>query len=153
MVRAGLIRQLGAGLWTWMPAGMRWIRKIEAIIRDEMDAIGAQEMLMPVLHPAENWQKTGRYEIDELFKLVDLVGAGLLSVLGGLKRSISVSFASIASISSRVIISIFRIERIPAGIQVQTRRRAGGSVPPHHQAVRDRLGVRGVVAEGRQEQR
>ena len=75
MVRAGLIRQLGAGLWTWMPAGMRSIRKVEAIIRDEMDAIGAQEMLMPVLQPAENWQKTGRYEIDELFKLDDRKGS------------------------------------------------------------------------------
>ena len=120
MVRAGLIRQLGAGLWTWMPAGMRSIRKIETIIRDEMDAIGAQEMLMPVLQPAENWQKTGRYEIDELFKLDDLVAAGLLPVLGGLKHGISISWAPIASISSRMIASIFRIERIPAGIQVQS---------------------------------
>ncbi len=71
MVRAGLIRQLGAGLWTWLPAGHRVIRRIEAIIRSELDAIGAHEMLMPVLQPAELWRRTGRYEIDELFKLRD----------------------------------------------------------------------------------
>ena len=57
MVRAGLIRQLGAGLWTYLPAGWRAHRKVEAIIRDEMDAIGAQEMLMPVLQPAELWKR------------------------------------------------------------------------------------------------
>jgi prolyl-tRNA synthetase len=71
MVRAGLIRQIGAGLWTWLPAGYRAIRKAEAIIRTEMDAIGGQEMLMPVLQPAEPWQTSGRYAIDELMKLRD----------------------------------------------------------------------------------
>ncbi len=71
MVRAGLIRQLGAGLWTYLPAGYRVIRRTEEIIRSELDAIGGQEMLMPVLQPAENWKKTGRYEIPELFKLRD----------------------------------------------------------------------------------
>ncbi|MGH2954944.1 MAG: proline--tRNA ligase [Solirubrobacterales bacterium] len=71
MVRAGLIRQLGAGLWTWLPAGHRVIRKAEAIIREEIDGIGGQEMLMPVLQPAELWRRTGRYEIEELFKLKD----------------------------------------------------------------------------------
>src|SRR5437868_4907889 len=71
MMRAGLIRQLGSGLWTYLPAGYRVIRKVEAIIREEMDSIGAQEMLMPVLQPAELWQRSGRYAIDELFKLHD----------------------------------------------------------------------------------
>jgi prolyl-tRNA synthetase len=71
MVRAGLVRQLAAGLWTWLPAGHRVIRRVEAIIRQELDAIGGQEMLMPVLQPAELWRRTGRYEIDELFKLRD----------------------------------------------------------------------------------
>ena len=59
MVRAGLIRQLGAGMWTFLPAGWRVHRKVEQIIREEMDAIGGQEMLMPVLQPAELWQQTG----------------------------------------------------------------------------------------------
>jgi prolyl-tRNA synthetase len=71
MVRAGLIRQVGAGLWSYLPAGLRVERKVEAILREEMASIGCQEMLMPVLQPAENWQKTGRYSIDELFKLED----------------------------------------------------------------------------------
>ncbi len=71
MVRAGLVRQLGAGLWTWLPAGFRVVRTVQAIIREEIDAIGGQEMLMPVLQPAEIWRQTGRYEIDELFKLRD----------------------------------------------------------------------------------
>jgi prolyl-tRNA synthetase len=71
MVRAGLIRQLGAGLWTYLPAGLRVERKVEAILREEMEGIGTQEMLMPVLQPAEAWKTTGRYAIDELFKLED----------------------------------------------------------------------------------
>jgi prolyl-tRNA synthetase len=71
MVRAGLIRQLGAGLWTYLPAGLRVLRKVEAIIREEMVEAGAQEMLMPVLQPAELWQRTGRYDIPEMFKLRD----------------------------------------------------------------------------------
>ena len=78
MVRAGLIRQLGAGLWTYLPAGWRVQRKVERIIREEMDAIGAQEMLMPVLQPANIWHHTGRYEIPELFKLRDRRDAELV---------------------------------------------------------------------------
>jgi prolyl-tRNA synthetase len=78
MVRAGLIRQMGAGMWSWMPAGWRVHQRAVAIIREEMDAIGAQEMLMPVLQPAEPWRKTGRLQIDELFKLTDRKGAELV---------------------------------------------------------------------------
>ena len=75
MVRAGLIRQLGAGLWTWLPGGYRIVKRVEAVIREEIDAIGGQEMLMPVLQPAEPWKRTGRYDIDELFKLADRKGS------------------------------------------------------------------------------
>ncbi len=78
MVRAGLIRQLGAGLWTYLPAGWRVMRKVEAILREEMDAIGCQEVFMPVLQPAEIWRTTGRYDIDELFKLEDRKGAAMV---------------------------------------------------------------------------
>jgi prolyl-tRNA synthetase len=78
MVRAGLIRQLAAGLWTWLPAGWRVHQKATQIVREEMNAIGGQELLMPVLHPAEPWQRSGRYEIDELFKLKDRRGADLV---------------------------------------------------------------------------
>src|SRR5581483_4151048 len=78
MVRAGLIRQIGAGIWTWLPAGWRAHERAVQIIREEIDAIGGQEMLMPVLQPAEAWKKTGRYGIDELFKLQDRKGADLV---------------------------------------------------------------------------
>ncbi len=78
MVRAGLIRQMGAGMWTWLPAGWRVHQHVVGIVREEMDAIGGQEMLMPVLQPAEPWQKTGRIEIDELFKLSDRKGSELV---------------------------------------------------------------------------
>jgi prolyl-tRNA synthetase len=78
MVRAGLIRQVGAGLWSYLPAGWRVHRRVEAILREEMEAIGCQEMLMPVLQPAENWEKTGRYAIEELFKLDDRKGSPMV---------------------------------------------------------------------------
>jgi prolyl-tRNA synthetase len=78
MVRAGLVRQMGAGMWTWLPAGWRVHQNVVRIVREEMDAIGGQEMLMPVLQPAEPWRKTGRIEIDELFKLSDRRGAELV---------------------------------------------------------------------------
>jgi prolyl-tRNA synthetase len=78
MVRAGLIRQVGAGLWSYLPVGWRVERKVESIIRGEMEGIGCQEMLMPVLQPAEAWEKTGRYSIDELFKLEDRKGAPMV---------------------------------------------------------------------------
>src|SRR3954468_5471504 len=81
LLRAGLVRQVGAGLWTYLPAGWRVHRKVEQIIREEMDRIGAQEMLMPVLQPAELWRKSGRYDIDELFKLQDRRGADLALAL------------------------------------------------------------------------
>lgn len=78
MVRAGLIRQMGAGMWSWLPAGWRVHQRAVAIIREEMNAIGGQELLMPVLQPAEPWRKTGRLEIDELFKLTDRKGSELV---------------------------------------------------------------------------
>jgi len=74
LVRAGLIRQLVTGLWTFLPAGWRVHEKIVQIIREEMNAIGGQEMFMPVLAPAELWQKTGRYAIPELLKVSDRGG-------------------------------------------------------------------------------
>ena len=78
LVRAGMARQLGAGLWTFLPAGWRTHEKVVQVVREEMDAIGGGEMLMPVMHPAELWQRTGRYDIDELFKLKDRRGADMV---------------------------------------------------------------------------
>jgi prolyl-tRNA synthetase len=71
LVRGGFIRQVSAGIWTFMPLGWRVHRKIEQIVREEMDAIGGQEMLMPVLTPAELWEKTGRIGIAEIFHVED----------------------------------------------------------------------------------
>jgi prolyl-tRNA synthetase len=71
LVRGAFIRQVSAGLWTFLPLGWRAHERIAHIIREEMDAIGAQEVLMPVLTPAELWQATGRYGIPEVFKVRD----------------------------------------------------------------------------------
>ena len=71
LVRGAFIRQVSAGLWTFLPLGWRVHEKIAQIIREEMDAIGSQEMLMPVLTPAELWKATGRYKSPEVFKLRD----------------------------------------------------------------------------------
>ena len=62
MLRAGLIRRLGSGLYTWMPLGLRVLRKVEAIVRQEMDRAGAIELLMPAVQPAELWQESGRWD-------------------------------------------------------------------------------------------
>jgi prolyl-tRNA synthetase len=74
LVRGGFIRQVSAGLWTFLPLGWRVHQKVVQIIREEMNAIGGQEMLCPVLTPAELWQRSGRIAIPEVFKLVDRNG-------------------------------------------------------------------------------
>ena len=76
MTRAGLIKKLGAGIYNYMPMGLRVIRKVEAIVRDEMNKAGAIEMTMPVIQPAELWQETGRFEKmgPELLRIQDRHG-------------------------------------------------------------------------------
>ena len=74
LVRGGYIRQVAAGVWTFLPLGWRVHQKVVQIIRDEMDAIGGQEMLMPVLTPLELWQQSGRDAIPEIFRLQDRNG-------------------------------------------------------------------------------
>jgi prolyl-tRNA synthetase len=76
MVRAGYVRQLAAGLYIYLPLGIRVMEKINRIIREEMNAIGGQEVTMPVLNPAEVWQQTGRWDTigDEMFRLKDRSG-------------------------------------------------------------------------------
>jgi len=73
MLRAGLVRQLAAGIYVWLPLGHRVLDKVNAIIREEMNAIGGQEMTMPVLHPAEIWRESGRWDAigSEMFRLKD----------------------------------------------------------------------------------
>src|SRR5919204_3464550 len=75
MLRAGLVRQLAAGVFVWLPLGQRVLDRITAIIREEMNAIGGQEITMPVIHPAELWKQSGRWDgIPEMFKLKDRHG-------------------------------------------------------------------------------
>jgi prolyl-tRNA synthetase len=76
MMRAGLIRKLAAGLYTWMPLGLRVLRKVEAIVRDEMNKAGALEVLMPAVQPAELWEESGRWQKygAELLRLQDRHG-------------------------------------------------------------------------------
>jgi prolyl-tRNA synthetase len=74
LVRGGYIRQLSAGVWTYLPLGWKVHQHAVQVIRDEMDRIGCQEMLMPVLTPAELWQATGRYASPQVFKLQDRSG-------------------------------------------------------------------------------
>lgn len=62
MLRAGMIRKLASGLYTWLPLGLRTLRKVERIVREEMDLAGAQEVLMPSVQPAELWQESGRWD-------------------------------------------------------------------------------------------
>src|SRR3982750_4398914 len=73
MLRAGMIKRLGSGIYNYMPMGLRVIRKVEAIVREEMDRAGAVELLMPVIQPAELWQESGRW---------DKYGAALLRIEG-----------------------------------------------------------------------
>ncbi len=76
MLRAGLIRRLASGLFTWMPIGLRSLRKVERIVREEMDRAGAFELLMPTVQPAELWQESGRWDVygDLLLRMRDRHG-------------------------------------------------------------------------------
>jgi prolyl-tRNA synthetase len=73
MLRAGMVRQTAAGIYTWLPLGHRVLKKIEQIVREEQDNAGAQELLMPTIQPAELWQKSGRYEDygKEMLRIID----------------------------------------------------------------------------------
>jgi prolyl-tRNA synthetase len=76
LVRAGFIRQLGAGIYDYLPLAKRTLAKVEAIVREEMDAVGGQEFFLPALHPAEIWKESGRWEVmgDNMFRLKDRKG-------------------------------------------------------------------------------
>ncbi|MCL4722175.1 MAG: proline--tRNA ligase, partial [Gammaproteobacteria bacterium] len=73
MLRAGLIRRLSSGLFSWMPLGLRVLRRVEQVVREEMNRAGALEILMPSVQPAELWQETGRWDIygDLLLRIRD----------------------------------------------------------------------------------
>ncbi len=94
LLRAGFVRQLAAGMYSLLPLGLRVVRKIENIVREEMDAAGAQELFLPALHPLELWEKTGRaqYWGDELMKLKDRTGRPFC--LGGTHEEVITQLAS-----------------------------------------------------------
>ncbi|MDD3292904.1 MAG: His/Gly/Thr/Pro-type tRNA ligase C-terminal domain-containing protein [Candidatus Pacebacteria bacterium] len=71
LIRAGFIDKLSSGVYTFLPLGLKVVKNIEKIVRQEMDSIGAQEILMPSLHPKENWEITGRWGVKEMFKIKD----------------------------------------------------------------------------------
>src|SRR5579885_1724661 len=73
MLRAGMIRQSSAGIYSWLPLGFRVLKKVEQIVREEQDRAGAQELLMPTIQPAELWEESGRYEDygKEMLRIVD----------------------------------------------------------------------------------
>lgn len=76
MLRAGMIRKLASGLYTWLPMGLRVLRKVEAVVREELNNVGAQELLMPAVQPSELWQESGRWDDmgDEMLRLQDRHG-------------------------------------------------------------------------------
>ncbi|HIJ42492.1 MAG: proline--tRNA ligase [Rhodospirillales bacterium] len=80
MLRAGMIRQSSAGIYSWLPLGLRVLRKIEQIVRAEQDAIGCQEMLMPTIQPADPWRESGRYDAygPEMLRITDRHGRDML---------------------------------------------------------------------------
>src|SRR5204862_6767509 len=80
MLRAGMIRQSSAGIYSWLPLGLRVLKRVEQIVREEQDRSGAQEMLMPTLQPAELWRESGRYEDygKEMLRMKDRHGRDLL---------------------------------------------------------------------------
>ena len=97
LLRGGYIRQLGAGIYSYLPLGLRVLKRIEAIVRDEMDRAGALELLMPALQPLELWQESGRDSVDVLFRLQDQKGADL--VLGPTHEEVVTNIVR-ASVSS-----------------------------------------------------
>jgi prolyl-tRNA synthetase len=114
MLRAGLVRQLGAGIYVYLPLGHRVHERVEAIIREEMNAIGGQEITMPVIQPADIWQKSGRWDgIPEMFKLKDRWGRDM--VLGMTHEEV------IAWLAAREIRSYRDLPQI--WFQIQTKER------------------------------
>ena len=80
MLRAGMIQQASAGIYSWLPLGHRVLRKIEQIVREEQDAAGAQEVLMPTIQPADLWRESGRYDDygKEMLRIEDRHGRDML---------------------------------------------------------------------------
>jgi len=107
LVRAGFVRQLGAGLYDYLPLAKRSLNRIEQIIREEMEAIGAQEFYLPALHPADIWKESGRWEAmgDNMFRLKDRKGGDYC--LGMTHEEIFTAIARL-TISSKLFFTQFK---------------------------------------------
>src|SRR6266852_6160262 len=105
LVRGGYIRQVSAGVWTFMPLGWRVHRRIEQVIREEMDAIGGQEMLMPVLTPAELWETTGRIKIPEIFERCGLEVYDVQAESGVMGGKFSIDFLAPSGSGENTLVS------------------------------------------------
>ncbi len=110
LLRAGFIRQLAAGMYSLLPLGLRVVRKIESIVREEMDAAGAQELLMPALHPIELWEKTGRadYWGPELMRVKDRTGRWF--ALGGTHEEVVTTIAAEARSYRQFPFTLYQIQ-------------------------------------------
>ena len=111
MVRAGLVRQLTAGVYSYLPLGLRVLERIKAIVRDEMNRAGAAELLLPAMHPAELWQETGRLEAygDAMIKLTDR--RGRLNVLGPTHEEVITDLIRNANLSYRHLpINLYQVQ-------------------------------------------
>jgi len=113
LVRAGMVNQLAAGIYSYLPLGWRVLRKIENIVREEMDAAGGQEVHLPVLQPLEMWQRSGRDKVDVLFTLADRRDRRL--VLGMTHEEV------ITQLASRFIQSYRDLPKMVYQIQVKFR--------------------------------
>ena len=111
MVRAGLVRQLSAGVYTFLPLGLRVLERVKAIVRDEMNRAGATELLLPAMHPAELWQETGRLEAygDAMIKFTDRKGR--LNVLGPTHEEVITDLVRNANLSYRSLpINLYQVQ-------------------------------------------
>ncbi len=110
LIKAGFVDKLQAGVYTYLPLGFRVLKKIENIIREEMNKAGGQEILMPSLHPKENWEKTGRWDtMDDLYKLKD--SSGRENALGPTHEEIVVPLAKqFISSYKNLPVSVYQIQ-------------------------------------------
>ncbi|HZL71322.1 MAG TPA: aminoacyl--tRNA ligase-related protein, partial [Planctomycetota bacterium] len=111
MVRAGLVRQLSAGVYTFLPLGLRVLERIKAIVRDEMNRAGATELLLPAMHPAELWQETGRLAAygDSMIKFTDRKNH--LNVLGPTHEEVITDLIRNANLSYRSLpLNLYQIQ-------------------------------------------
>ena len=123
MLRAGMIRKVSSGIYTWLPLGLKVLRKIENIVREEMDQSGAQEVLMPMVHPKELWEETKRWVVPPAKNPVAPDGG-----VGEGQRARVVD-ATANSAAARTITFVRGIAPHRAVGQVE--RTGGGNAPPH----------------------